>query len=249
MSAAKQLVRVNKGVRESVLFVFIGEPGTGKSSIMKQFMDMNARNLIIPSNWSEVGETWKNMGVLRPSSYLVRDTLDPKGKKQNVRYRVEHLTTFQGNKVIDVRLIADKHMYEFIPSILDANAPDLSFRYGGFFIDDMKNYIASVGQLPQAISSPLRARRHIGVDFFFACHRFQDVNSEFYGFGAKLFIFKTNTPPSPTALDRISPKCQQQLLYIIEKVNQRAKTDRHYWHPFDPSDELLNDQLIKESGI
>jgi len=249
MSASKQLVRVNKGIRESVLFVFIGEPGTGKSTIMQKFMSMNTRNLIIPSNWSEVGETWKNMGVLKPSSYLIRDTLDPKGKKQIVRYRVEHLTTFQGNKVIDVRLIADQHMYQFIPSILDANAPDLSFRYGGFYLDDMKNYIASVGQLPQAISNPLRARRHIGVDFFFACHRFQDVNSEFYGFGAKLFIFKTNTPPSPAALDRISPQCQAQLIRIIEGVNKRAIKDRHYYHPFDPSDAQLNDQLMKESGI
>jgi hypothetical protein len=250
MSAASQLIRINKGIRESVLFVFIGEPGTGKSTIMKGFMDMNTKNLVIPSNMSEAPQTWSKMGILRPSTYHVADPTDPAHQKKLVRWRLEHLNTFQGNKIVDVSVLSQSnYMYDFLPSILNANNPHSSFQYGGFFLDDMKNYVRSQGQLSHAVSDPLRARRHIGVDFFFACHRFQDVNSEFYGFGAKLFIFKTNTPPSKTAVERLSPKCQQQLYYVIEKVNERAKKDRHFWHPFDPSDEALNAQLIAEARL
>lgn len=249
MSAASKLIRVNKGVRETVLFVFVGEPGTGKSTIMKEFLDCNQRNLIIPSNMSEANDTWPKIGRLRPSTYFIPDPYDPAGKKQKVKWRLEHVKTFQGNKMIDVSLLSGPYMYEFLPSILDPNNPGSSYNYGGFFIDDMKNYIRSQGQLSSAIADPLRARRHIGIDFFFACHRFQDINSEFYGFGAKLWIFKTATPPSIASLDRITPVCQDQLLHIVAKVNERARKDRHFYCPFDPTDELINNELMREKGI
>ena len=250
MSAASKLIRVSKGVRESVIFVFVGERGTGKSTIMKSFMDMNSKNLIIPANMSEAPQTWSKMGTLKPSTYHVLDPTDPERKKKLVRWRLEHLSTFQGNKIVDVSLLSQSnYMYDFLPSILNPNDLQNSFRKGGFFIDDMKNYVRSQGQLSSAVSDPLRSSRHIEVDFFFACHRFQDINSEFYGFGAKLFIFKTNTPPSKSAIERLSPKCQEQLLYVIQKVNERARTNRHFWHPFDPSDEDLNAQLIAEARL
>lgn len=249
MSAASKLINIDKkGKREAVLFIFVGEPGTGKSSLMKEFFSLNNRNLVVPSNMSEAPKTWPSLGLLKPSPYLKMDPTDPRNKKQIVRWKLEHLNSFQGNKMVDVRLLSGPHMYEFLPSILNANDPITSFQYGGFFIDDMKNYIASQGQLSHAVADPLRARRHIGVDFFFACHRFQDINSEFYGFGCKLWIFQTSTPPSKSALDRVNPVCQEQLFKVINFVNLKAKQNRHYYMPFHPSDEEINNQLMKEAG-
>lgn len=232
--------------REAVLYIFIGEPGTGKSTMAQNFLSINARNLIVPSNMIEAPRTWNNLPSLKPHRSFVLDPRDPKGKKQKLKWILPGSTTFQGNRIVDVSVFQDNaEMYEFLPSILDPNNPRNGYNNGGFFLDDTKNYVVSQGILPSSIANILRARRHLGIDFFFAVHRFQDINSEFYGFGAKLFVFATSTPPSPNAMEKISPSCQADLLDTIDYVNKKARTDRHYWEPFDPVNHEANEWVRK----
>ena len=73
--------------REAVLYIFIGEPGTGKSTMAQNFLSINARNLIVPSNMIEAPRTWNNLPALKPHRSFVPDPRDPKGKKQKGDYQ------------------------------------------------------------------------------------------------------------------------------------------------------------------
>jgi len=229
--------------REALLWIFVGQPGTGKSTMMQQFMGMNQRNLIVPSNIIEAPKTWGNLPYMKPTRTFYTDPSDPKKRRQKLKWNLQGCNTFQGTRLIDVSVFeTNTDAYEFLPSILDPNNPNQGYNRGGFFLDDTKNYVISQGIMPHKIANILRARRHLGIDFFFAVHRFQDINSEFYGFGAKLFVFATNTPPSQNALEKISPQCQQQLMDSIAFVNQYSKShDPHYFEPFDPTDPNANE--------
>jgi len=229
--------------REAILWIFVGQPGTGKSTMMQHFMSMNHRNLIVPSNIIEAPKTWGNLPYLKPKRSWYIDPSDPKRSKQKLKWLLNGCNTFEGTRLIDVSVFeTTTDAYEFLPSILDPNQPSLGYNRGGFFLDDTKNYIVSQGIMQHKVANILRARRHLGIDFFFAVHRFQDINSEFYGFGANLFVFATNTPPSKNALEKIGPECRDQLLDSIAFVNQYSKShNRHYFEPFDPVDPNANE--------
>ena len=237
---------LNRKPRKPVLFVFVGEPGTGKSTMMKNFMAINNRNLIVPSNMLEAPETWGKLPVIKPVRSWIKDDSDYKGKRKVLKWILPHIESMQGIRLVDVSTFnGHEEMYQFLPSILDPNNPDQGYSKGGFFLDDTKNYIVSNGTMPHGVQNILRARRHLGIDFFFAVHRFQDINSEFFGFGARLFIFKTNTPPSDAALAKFDHRCVPQLQETIQYVNAQFKNNPHYYEPFDPSDPEANEWVKK----
>jgi hypothetical protein len=70
----------------------------------------------------------------------------------------------------------------------------------------------------------------------------QDVNGDLFTHGLKFWLFKTNQPPSQSALE----KCfnTDEFIETIEAINRINNTmpqyNGHYYEPYDPSDPDIN---------
>lgn len=225
---------MNQPVRKAMFMIFVGEPGTGKTTIMKSFHRLNARNLVLPANGPDSVESYPGIPELVPQYEHQPDLYrDPTGKKQRVVWYLPNVRTFQGTVKVKVdvfRRTDDK--VAFFEGLCDTTQPRHCFTDGGLFIDDTKGYILSKGTLPELVSNMLIGRRHLMLDLFMAYHSFQDISGDLISRGPRFMIFRTTLPPNDTVLSKI--QLREDLLDTIAFVNNRSQIDPHYYEPFDP---------------
>lgn len=207
-------------MRKAVLFAFVGSIGTGKSTTMKRMLELNKRNLIVPSN--RFDSAWEGHAELKIDVTVDEDPLFP-GRKRRF-FRVPDMATFTGTRVL--------HIDD--PAQLEAITDERhGFKNGGLFMDDFRNYIPSKGTLPPHIATMFSGRRHRMLDIFMACHAFQDINMQLLQWGAELYIFRTTLPPNSSVEGKIAK--WEELLAAVERVNRKAVASPYYFERFIPA--------------
>lgn len=207
-------------MRKAVLFAFVGSNGTGKSTTMKRMLELNRRNLIVPSN--RLDSAWNQYPELVPEVFLEDDPWNP-GKKRRA-FRVPDMATFTGTRVL--------HIDD--PAQLNAITDERhGFKNGGLFLDDFRNYIPSKGNLPPHVAKIFTGRRHRMLDIFMACHAFQDLNMQLMQFEPELYVFRTTLPPNEAVEGKVAK--WEALLATVERVNRKAASSPYYFERFIPA--------------
>jgi hypothetical protein len=226
--------------RKAAYFIFIGVNGTGKTTMMRNFIALNPRNLIMPSNMLDAQQSWGAFPRITPLHRHVSDTMrDPTGKKKRLVWFLPNVRQLKGTYLVNTGVFTEtSYKKQFFESLCDISDQSTMYSNGGLFIDDTRGYIITKGTLPELVSNMLIARRHLMIDLFMAFHAFQDINGDLIKFGPRFFVFKTDLPPNDTVMDKIA--CKEDLLECIRYVNERAKKDPHYHEPFDPVNSEAN---------
>lgn len=212
--------KTKHGMRKAVFYAFVGSNGTGKSTTMKRMMELNARNLVVPSN--RLDSAWSDYPELVPEVYLEDDAWNP-GKKRRA-FRAAEMASFQGARVLHIDDPAQLH------AITDERH---GMKNGGLFLDDFRNYIPSKGMLPPHVSKVFTGRRHRMLDIFMACHAFQDLNMQLMQFEPELYVFRTTLPPNEAVEGKVAK--WEELLEVVERVNRKAQTNPYYFERFVPA--------------
>lgn len=184
--------------------------------------------------------TWGRYPIITPQHDFETDAFDPKGKKKRLIFKLPGIKTFTGSRLVDVSVFREiEHKTAFFENLCDIKRPEIAYTKGGLYVDDTRNYIHSKGNLPMRVIEWLVQRRHIEMDIFLAYHAFQDVNAELIQYKLKFFIFQTDLPPNDTVLDKI--ELHNDLIEMRNYVNKKARTDPHYFEPFDPVNPEANE--------
>ena len=212
--------------RTAGLYFLFGTNGTGKSTLMKQFIGANNRNLIIPAN--SLDKAWAKFHKIKPKFKWITDPEDYKAKRKVKRWYVPNINNYNGTAVLDLSEIENENQIMQLFKLICSTKN--GFRGGGLFIDDFKNYIKTKGTLPHYVRKMLGDRRHREIDLFFATHSIQELNSDFVQFNPKLVIFNLTLPPNEAVEKKISN--YDQLLETIARVKQKAKSNPYYYEGF-----------------
>lgn len=207
--------------RQAAFGIFIGTNGTGKTSRMKELLDVNARNLIVPSSRDDVA--WNGFPELKWSVSYEPDPFRPERKVASVM--LPTLNTFAGSSLLHV----DGNIQVF-DAVLNRTK---GFRNGGLFLDDFRNYVFTKGTLRSEVDGLFINRRHRMLDIFMACHGFEDVSRDLLRYGPTLFIFRTTLPPNDSSVAKMANG--PEFLATVERVNERAKRNPFYFEQFVPS--------------
>lgn len=207
-------------MRKAFLYLLIGTNGTGKTTQAKHLLQINERNLVLPSN--RMDSAWDQYPELKVQVDLEPDPMNP-GKQRRVVYCPE-MNTFKGTRVL--------HVTE--PAMLGAVTDErLGFRNGFLFIDDFRNRMPHKGDLPAHVLELLTGRRHRMVDIALAMHSFQDMNLQLMQFQPELFIFRTTLPPNDAVEGKVAD--WQGLVAAANRVNERARANPFYFEHFIPA--------------
>lgn len=226
--------------RQAWFLAFVGVNGTGKSTLMRKFINMNDRNLVLPSNMIEATKSWGNFPKVKPTHSFESDPYDPKQNRQLLVFKTPGIRTMTGTKLVDVGVFREgEHKRAYFSSIADVNRRENCFTNGGLFIDDTRNYIITKGDLPNKVTTFLINRRHLSLDIFLAFHSFQDVNAQMLQYGLKFILFKTDLPPNDTVKEKI--QCIDDLIEMRAYVNEKARTNPYYYEAFDPTNKEANE--------
>lgn len=212
--------------RDPFFLAVVGRPRCGKSTwVREEVLRDEERALIIPANRMDASETWQGLPELSVKADREPDELDPKGKDQLVVYAPE-MHTFKGHHLL--------HVYEDVRRFQAVYHPRLGMRKGTLILDDMKNYVKSNAELPNAVASLFRSRGHLMLDIVSIVHSFDEVNRQLIGYGSQLVVFATDLPPGDAFRSKI--RNMEALEVVIERVNRRAAAgDKHYHEMFTPS--------------
>lgn len=211
-------------VRQPFLRIAVGTNGTGKSSLLKQYLELSPRNLIVPANRNDAGVTWPGIEELAVKAIYEPDALDPKGKEVLVIHAPE-MHKFHGNRLL--------HIDSDTRRVSALTHPKLGFQTGTLFLDDFRKYVPHKGDLPPHLANMFGDRRHINLDIWVAVHSFNDINIQLLGWDCELYIFRTTLPPSDAVRGKV--RNWDQLLETIDRVNRKAIHDPHYVERFVPS--------------
>lgn len=205
--------------REATFKILVGTNGTGKTTLMKKFLVLNERNLIIPSGRDDTA--WHGYPELNWKAQWIEDPMRP-GKQTNV-VRIEDINTFTGTRVLHV---------DGNPRIFDAVTDgQFGFRNGGLFMDDFRQYVFSKGTLTNGVNSLFMSRRHKMVDVFMACHSGQDISADLIRFNPDIIVGYTTLPPNDTVLNKLPDGVA--FLETVKRVNtineQKPAGQRYYF--------------------
>jgi hypothetical protein len=226
--------------RKGIFMAGIGVPGSGKSTLMKTFLKINKRNLILPANMMDAAQTYPSLPRVNPMHRVDIDPLIIARNNKVLTFYLPNVRDFRGTQVVNVDVFDDqKHKESFFKSLGNTNKKQFMFTDGGLFVDDARNYIATKGSLPQSLQTFFASRRHLMLDIFFSFHGFNDINVDLIKLGMRFMVFRTDLPPSDAVMDKIALK--EDLLKCISIVNEKSKRNPHFYMPFDPTDHAANE--------
>lgn len=208
--------------REAEYLILVGVNGTGKSTVLVDFIHGNERNLVLPSNRAD--KAWFDVPELNagPVTYVP----DPENPRNQIPVAdVPDMRTFIGTRVFHM----DAAPRARFGAVVDGMR---GFVNGGLVLDDFRGYIPSKSTLPAFVTNMFKDRRHRMLDIAMACHSFQDINSQLMSWGPKFLVFRTTLPPNDNVLDKVHNP--DALLACIARVNERAKSRPHYHELFLP---------------
>lgn len=214
--------------RQAAFYILVGTNGTGKSTFLKKLLKINDHNLILPAG--PFDPAWDGFEQIAPESTFITDPRDFKQQRKIVDWSVPKINAFKGDRVlktIDIATDADQVIiWKKIAS------QKTGFVSGGLFVDDFKEWIPAQGNIDKTSRSLFVSRRHRGIDLFFACHSFQDVNGDLIKFNPIFIVFETSLP----ANDSVKAKTgnYSELEACMKRVNERAKINPHYCEQFIP---------------
>lgn len=238
------ITEMNTSNRKGLFISGIGVPGTGKSTLMKTFIKMNKRNLILPANMIDASETYPGIPRVTPAHRIETDTMSVSRNNKSVVFFLPNVRSFKGNIVANVDVFNDqKHKESFFKSLGNTNRKEHCITDAGLFVDDARNYIATKGSLPQSLQTFFASRRHLMLDIFFSFHGFNDINADLLKYGMRFFVFRTDLPPSDAVMDKVLLK--DDLLRCIATVNEKSKRNPHFYLPFDPVNHEANEWALK----
>lgn len=204
--------------RKADLKILVGTNGTGKSTVLKKYLQVNERNIIIPSGRDDIA--WRGIPELKWRMVLVPDPLNP--GKQMKRVVVDQLNTFTGNRVFHVD--GNTLLFDAITDQVHG------FRNGGLVLDDFRNYVFSKGTLSSGTSGVFINRRHKMLDIYMACHGFEDVSRDLVRFDPTLIIFRTSLPPNDASLAKMANGAA--FIDTVRRVNSKATANPYYCEAF-----------------
>lgn len=206
--------------------ILVGSNGTGKSTKMRQLMKGQPRNLILPSNMADSKKTWGDITtILEPKVDWVQG-IAPPGKKRPWKkvYTYPGIESFKGTVKIHLDDVPDDD-----PDVSEAElfrSVLTSFKNGGLFMDDCKNYIKSNSQLPSYLSKIFRNRRHVNLAIYMAMHHYADVNGELLNFSPTLAMCNTGRLPNDAFMNKVMDK--EGFIKAFNHVQAKAKKNQYY---------------------
>ena len=203
---------MKKPNRKAEFIIMVGTNGTGKSTIMKKFLPMNERNLIIPANGLD--EAWLEIPKLECKPVFIGKKID--------HYEIPGLNSFRGTRQV---VIYDEKMFDAICH------PENGYMNGGLFMDDFKNYIPTKGTLPANVNRLFSDRRHKMLDIFAATHSYQKINADMFDFEPTILQFKTTRPLTDYLSDKIMNF--EELKVVFDRVNEKSEKNAHYFEIFE----------------
>ncbi|WKZ67149.1 MAG: hypothetical protein QY325_04285 [Flavobacteriales bacterium] len=208
--------------------IFLGMNGSGKSYQMAKCRRFNERNLILPATRAD--KVWKGIPELKAVVGFKADPMDPAGRRRVPVVYYPEINSFKGDRVIFLEG-SDRDRALAFNSIIH---PEWGFHRGGFFMDDSKRYIHTKGSLPHNVREFFGNRRQNAVDIFLAGWQFQDINSDFWGFGGmQLWIGNVQRQPTSMLLENHpNPNGVIAAYLFSQAINGKLPTSQR-WH-FEP---------------
>ncbi len=216
--------------RTAQINILVGGRGTGKTTAIKKMIAKQERALIFPAN--DLDPAWKDYERITPIRGWRKDPRDMKGEKRIYVHGFKDYNSWKGHKVVDLRGMSSDEKKALYHEVIDVN----NFRNGVIVTDDMKNYIASKGQIPNELEQALGNSRHTATDFLFACHALNLINGQIYTFANNIFLFRSALAPNKSVRDKVGDERFLELEAMFKRVNQigSEKGDNpHYCERFN----------------
>lgn len=190
--------------REGEYCFLVGTQNVGKTDLIRDLMEANARNLVVPASraedsYSDIEEIdWREIwtaatNTLHYEAPSIMRSEKSEAIKLKIRFAYElgcELAAFEGKRKIFIDPDT-RYIFEAIVSL------DFGFKNGGLFFDDYKNYIPS-NNLPAYVPNLVTNRRTSRLDLYFACHSVANIAPKFFDYNPSLILFYTTTDLDPT---------------------------------------------------
>ena len=216
---------INDKEREGEFAFLVGTQNTGKTELIRELMEGNERNLILPpsrgeSAWDDVEELdWRQIWeeatgdlALDAPRIMRSDNAENVRKRYRFAYYLGcELANFKGNR----KLFIDKDT-AFIFEVVASE--EFGFKNGGLICDDFKNYIPA-SNLPGFVSNLITNRRTKRLDLFFATHDFTLIARELFKYNPSFFVFRTELD-----LDPSDKRMSKRLFERIQSTKKEVDT-------------------------
>lgn len=211
--------------RQAAFRIFIGTNGTGKTTVMKKYLGVNTRNVVVPSSRDD--KAWHGIPEL---TWEVRQMPDPFSGKTVPTVIFPEIGTFTGTRVVYVE---GNNYARILSGLLD---PTHGLKRAGLFLDDFPMYIISKGTITHEAKQLFIGRRHRELDIFMGCHSGQDISADLLKFGPDLVVGYTTSPPNDTTLSKV-PNGQRFLetSQRVNEINLRSPEGQRYYKELVPA--------------
>jgi hypothetical protein len=203
--------------REATLKIRIGTNGTGKSTWMKKYLQVNERNIVIPSSPDDTA--WHGLPELK---WTVIQELDQFSGRMVPRVHFPDMANFTGTRVVQHK--GDLRIFN---GIIDSTH---GFKNGGLFLDDFKMYVYSKGTITKEANALFIGRRHRMLDIFMACHSANDISADFIRFNPELIVGYTTLPANDNTLAKMpNGGLYQQTEERVQATNLKQPEGKRFY--------------------
>jgi hypothetical protein len=217
--------------RIGVYQIFIGVNGTGKSTVIRQLLRHNERNIVVPANAEDSLKAWGDVPELPVWAVLERVTGFKKYEAEELEMRAN-----RGKRHDFFR--AMRRLYNSIKGTYKITMPvaanvvysslineEHGFTNGCLITDDLVKRIPEMNPRAEVIHL-LSDRRHKGLDLIFTAHSPTQIPPKFMDNGPQLFLFKTGTNFTRSE-EKYPESVFQNLLTAQSRIN--AHPNRYYF--------------------